>query len=75
MKEKVTIDRFGNLMDGRSMVLINSVGLTSGNHPDSNLAMANTALLADAINTERETGKTPSQLAREIKTLREQLKG
>lgn len=62
MKE-VTVDKYGNLKDGRETVMVNGVALPSGNHPQENIARANTALLADAINTERKTGLTPSQLA------------
>jgi hypothetical protein len=61
--QEVTVDKYGNLKDGRETVMVNGVALPSGNHPQENIARANTALLADAINTERKTGLTPSQLA------------
>lgn len=61
--QEVVVDQYGNLKDGIETVMVYGVALPSGLHPKANIARANTALLADAINTERKTGLTPRQLA------------
>lgn len=61
--QEVVVDQYGNLKDGIETVMVYGVALPSGLHPKANIARANTALLADAINTERKTGLTPRKLA------------